>query len=142
LTYLAATFPSGDGRCSIEFEDDGRVGYAYFVNAEGRIVGDVWLYNRCPTPEEPEWVDADADGAPFANPSAYVRCHAEFALPSSVADITVDWMFRRDGCWARVFIGQKLAGVIKDGAQPGWALLAKKDGPCALVLKEGFGADA
>ena len=60
-------FTASDGKCAIVIEDDGRVGYAYFLDSRGDICGDVWLYNRCPAPDVPEW--HDPSGAPFANPS-------------------------------------------------------------------------
>ncbi|ABQ33968.1 MAG: hypothetical protein EKK32_21005 [Bradyrhizobiaceae bacterium] len=40
ISLLAAT-------ATIVVEDNGRVAYAYWLDAEGAIRGDVWLYNRC-----------------------------------------------------------------------------------------------
>ena len=61
-------FPASDGKCAVVIEDDERVGYAYLIDSRGEICGDVWLYNRCPAPAEPEWNDPgnDPSDAPFA----------------------------------------------------------------------------
>jgi hypothetical protein len=127
-------FTAGDGKCAIVVEDDGRVGYAYLLDSRGDICGDVWLYNRCPAPDVPEW--HDPNDAPFANPSDYVRSSSEFRFPNSSADIDIDWSCEDGACLARIFIQKKLVAVMKDGAKPGWALLAKKDGPLARSLNE------
>jgi hypothetical protein len=133
-------FPASDGRCVIVIEDDGRVGYAYLIDSRGEICGDVWLYNRCPAPDEPEW--DDPSGAPFANPSAYVGSCTAFPLPNSSADIAIDWARADGACLARIFVRKRLVAVVKSGAKPGWALLAKKDGPLAKSLNEAGFNDA
>src|ERR687898_201513 len=53
---------------SAVFEDDGKVAYAYLLD-DGRIVADVWLYNRAAAPEAPEW--RDRSKAPFLNPRGF-----------------------------------------------------------------------
>lgn len=128
------SFPASDGKYAIVIEDDGRVGYAYLVDSGGTICGDVWLYNRCPAPDEPEW--NDPGNAPFANSLAYVQSCAEFPFPNSSADIDINWDREDGACSARIFIQKKLVGVVRNGAKPGWALLAKKDGPLAKSLNE------
>lgn len=121
---------SKDGKTALVIEDDGRVAYAYLVDAGGQICADVWLYNRCPTPTEPEWFDREK--APFANPVPFAaRDLLDFTLPSSIADLSVTW--ERDGR-AKIFIHRKLAAILVDGAKPGWSVLANKDGPLAKVL--------
>ena len=50
---------------SVVFDDDGRVAYAYLLNHQGNIISDVWLYNQCKTPKEPEW--KTSNNMPFAN---------------------------------------------------------------------------
>jgi len=127
-------FPASKGNCAIVIEDDGRVGYAYFLDSRGEICGDVWLYNRCPAPDEPEWSDPAA--APFANPAAYVGSCVDFPFPQSSADIVVDWACHDGAGLARIFIRKTLVAVLKSGAKPGWALLAGKDGPLARSLNE------
>jgi len=54
----------------VDVVDDGRVCYAYFLSPAREIVGDLWLYNRCETPADPEWTNRE--GAPYANPQGYV----------------------------------------------------------------------
>jgi hypothetical protein len=48
----------------------------------------------------------------------------------------IDWSCEDGACLARIFIQKKLVAVMKDGAKPGWALLAKKDGPLAKSPNE------
>ena len=74
---------------SVVVEDDGRVCYAYFLSAAGEVLADVWLYNRCKTPAEPEWTDRER--APFANPSDFVLSAPGFELPETSADIRIMW---------------------------------------------------
>jgi hypothetical protein len=126
-------FASPGGRSAVVIDDDGRVGYAYLLDAEGKICGDVWLYNRCPTPIEPEWTDREK--APFANPQAYVDATKEFALPASAGDVSVDWCQSDGACEARVFIHGRLAAKLVNGAKPGWSALARQDGPLAKVFR-------
>jgi len=66
---------SGTGYSAI-FEDDGKVAYAYRLD-NGKIVADVWLYNRAVAPEAPEW--RDRSKAPFFEPS---WLHFGRALPA------------------------------------------------------------
>ena len=54
---------------SVIFDDDGRVAYAYLLAPDEHIVSDVWLYNRCESPLQPEWPDQEK--IPFANPASY-----------------------------------------------------------------------
>jgi hypothetical protein len=129
---FAVKFSSTDGRCAVVIDDDGRVGYAYLLDADGRICGDVWLYNRCPAPKEPEW--SDREKAPFANSEAYVDSGREFRLPDTAEDISIEWLQQGAVCEARVFIYQRLAAKLVSGAKPGWSAQAQKDGPLARVL--------
>jgi len=130
VSGFVAQFVSTDGRWAVVVEDDDRVGYAYLLNADDQISGDVWLYNRCAAPQQPEWPDRDK--APFANPASFVG--EGLPLPSSADDMSVEWDAQASICTARIFIQRKLAGVVMDGAKPGWAALARKDGPLAKVL--------
>ena len=133
-------FQASDSKHVLEIDDDGRVGYAYLINDRGNICGDVWLYNRCQAPHHPEWDDPSR--APFANPSDYVRSSIMFSFPNSSADIAVDWYLHGDRCLARIFINRTLVAVIENGVKPGWALLAKKDGPLAKILNGDSFTDA
>ena len=117
---------------SVVMEDDGRVAYAYLLDAEGKIVGDVWLFNRVDAPSEPEWTDPEM--APFANPADYVRDFDGYdALRCS--DFDVVWGRMSEGAVKATIChrGTRLA-VIGEGTKPGWSAMAAKDGPLAKVL--------
>jgi hypothetical protein len=100
-----------------------------------QIVGDVWLYNCCPAPKEPEWRSAEL--VPFANPVDYVAQEG-FAPPSSVDDIEVRWSRSSPGeiVTAWVFIRGKLHATLAAGEKLGRCRLAAKDGPLARVFPE------
>ena len=126
-------FASPDGRQAVIIEDDGKVCYAYLLDGAGTICGDVWLYNRRAAPVEPEW--HDPRNAPFANPASFVDQNVIFSPPATIDDITIDWGEESGASTARVFLFQRLFAILMDGAKPGWALLAGRDGPLANVLK-------
>ncbi|MFL6138446.1 MAG: hypothetical protein ACJ74O_11665 [Frankiaceae bacterium] len=120
-------FDREDGRATVVVEEDERVCYAYFLD-DGRITGDVWLYNVGETPATPEWTDPDR--APFRNPAAYV--HPDAARPP--ADETgVEVRWRPDGT-AEVSLDGQVLGSLASGERPGRALLAARPGPAAGVL--------
>jgi hypothetical protein len=52
LMGFVRQFQRGDWEVIVE--DDDRVAYAYLVR-EGRIIADVWLYNRLLAPWRPPW---------------------------------------------------------------------------------------
>ena len=112
-------------------EDDGKVAYAYLKDRDG-IVGDVWLYNRCPTPEDPEWDDRGK--IPFANSRAYVSERGRLETEIDASDINVDWEFEQGMPVAFVYIARDLYGVVGVGDKPGSARFAIKDGPLARVM--------
>jgi hypothetical protein len=64
---------------SLIIESNKRVVYAYLLE-EGKLVGDVWLYNICEIPIVPEWKTNKE--MPFANSEEYVLEH-DFLLPTS-----------------------------------------------------------
>ncbi|WP_375157246.1 hypothetical protein [Bradyrhizobium sp. RDT46] len=68
---FVAKFVSPFDESAVIIEDDGKVAYAYMLDRNGKICSDVWLYNRCPAPIEPEW--HDAANLPFANPASLVN---------------------------------------------------------------------
>lgn len=121
---------NGLGELKAIFEDNGRVAYAYLL-VNGKIEGDVWLYNRGEAPKEPEWNNRDL--APYRNP-------AEFALSlehpaDSESDIEIEWDHQNEEHpQVKIYVRRKLLGVLKMGTKPGWSKLAKKDGPLAKVL--------
>jgi len=114
-------------------DDDGRVAYAYLMAAYGKISSDVWLYNRCAAPMEPEWTSPE--NMPFANPVDYVNDDVEFTLPTHPSQLSAEWSMRGGKSFARIFVKGELVAELTDGAKPGWSLLAKKDGPLAKVLE-------
>jgi hypothetical protein len=119
---------------SLIVEDDGRVSYAYLISPERQIIGDVWLYNRCSAPREPEWTDRTK--APFANPHDFVLDKQDFRLPSREADITIRWISdEQNKRSVEVFVHDVLIARLQAGQKPGWARAAAKDGPLAKILK-------
>ncbi|CCD94591.1 hypothetical protein BRAO375_3640051 [Bradyrhizobium sp. ORS 375] len=127
-------FISPDGAATIMVEDDGRVAYAYWLDAAGTIRGDVWLYNRCPAPLQPEWTDRDA--APYANPAAFVDEAVAFSPPASAACITVEWRRSEAGQIGDILVWGWVLARLMDGQKPGSSRLAAKDGPLALRLSD------
>ena len=49
MQELIINFPSPCKSYTLTFEGDSKVAYAY-LKKEDKIVGDVWIYNRCETP--------------------------------------------------------------------------------------------
>jgi hypothetical protein len=117
---------------AVVFEDDGRVAYAYLCDSSQAIIADVWLYNRCQTPVEPEWENRAK--LPFANPEEFVKSVGPISPVDGTNDVSVRWEQSRAGSKAFVYIRDVLAGMLADGATPGWSVMAAKDGPLALVL--------
>jgi len=134
-TALFVTDRDSRSGASVVVEDDGRVCYAYFLSAAGEVLADVWLYNRCKAPAEPEWTDRER--APFANPLGFVRSAPGFDLPETSADIRIIWSRNEQEEACATILSRGLAiGKLCAGSKPGWALAAAKDGPLARVLLE------
>jgi hypothetical protein len=112
-------------------EDDERVAYGYLLKGE-KIISDVWLYNRGSAPVDPEWTDPD--GAPFRNPVGYVD-PAIVVPANSVAEVTFRWTTRNGLRNVDIFLRGTLLGRLEEGSRPGWAALARVDGPLARVLQ-------
>ena len=126
-------FSDEQSGCSVIIDDDGRVAYAYFLDPDGVITGDVWLYNRCETPETPEWTTPD--NMPFANPAGYVKRHENFEPVDHIAGFSVEWDVGEHGRpIAFVFIRDELWAALEDRAKPGWCIMAAKDGPLAKTI--------
>lgn len=130
---LILNFTSPCDSYILTFEDDGKVGYAYLRKGDD-IVGDVWLYNRCQTPTEPEW--RDKSKIPFANSTAYVSLGAQLKQALTSRDILVDWD-DKTGSIAYIYIFEDLYGVVDPGDKPGYARFASEDGPLAQVMEIG-----
>jgi hypothetical protein len=117
---------------SVVLDDDGRVVYAYLRDADNKIVGDVWLFNRIKAPSIPEWTSPER--APFANPADYVK-HIDDLHVGDLSDFGVKWGRSRDGSVQATIIHQGTRfAVLAEGSKPGWSILAAKDGPLARVL--------
>jgi hypothetical protein len=114
------------------FEDDGRVAYAYVVK-DKRILADVWVYNRAPAPAEPEW--RDRERAPFLNPRDHVSDEAEQFTPAASDDhVALEWMNEGDARVVVVKVHGQVVAKVGPGMRPGFAALARRDGPLARVL--------
>ncbi len=119
-----------DGLHSCLVEDNGRVAYAYLVR-EGRIIGDLWLYNRAESPVEPEW--RERTKMPFLNPVAFVDTMPVSQPLLSGAELAAEWEIGADGVAnsVRIYLRGRLYGVLAPAANPGWCVAALKDGPLA-----------
>lgn len=116
---------------SVVFDDDGRVAYAYLLDDHASLVADVWLYNRCETPVQPEWTSPE--NMPFANSLAFSKDHAGFSVVGDISDVSVRWT-NGEIIEAQVLIRGELFARLVEGSKPGWCSMAKKDGPLAKVL--------
>jgi hypothetical protein len=124
-------FNSPCGQYRLTFDDDGKVAYAYLRRGSA-IVGDVWVYNRCPTPEEPEW--KDRRNLPFANCKPYTSDEGTYLHTIAASDISVNWMYRNDEPTAFVYLAGKLVASVGVGQKPGSSRFASMDGPLAKKL--------
>lgn len=111
----------------VVIEDDERVAYAYLMDSNGSIVGDVWLYNVAETPQKPEWTDRAK--MPFLNPREF--CNTE-TVPRVTSESKVSCVAHED--YVDIEVDGVLVARLKVGAKPGWSRLASKDGPLALRL--------
>lgn len=125
-------FRSDCGECTLTFEDNGRVAYAYLKAKEG-ICGAVWLYNRCTTPQSPEWHDRSK--IPFANCAGYMCEEGRMEHDLSDDSVFVDWERDENGPVAYVYVGDDLYGVVGVGDKPGYARYAIKDNPLARRME-------
>ena len=124
--------------CSVFFEDDGVVAYAYLLSTDSRIIADVWLYNRCRTPEQPEW--NDPNDMPFANSAKFIRTDKAYKFVEQPEDVIVLWeASERHGLIARIYLHRDLFAILTPGAKPGWCALAAMNNPLAKVFTAEFG---
>lgn len=137
MVDILVQFDDEQTGCSVTIDDDGRVAYAYLRASDGAIIADVWLYNRCPTPERPAWDRRPTE--PFANPKDFVRTDISFALPETEADFTVGWQLEDPSDpKVLIYVREELWGIVAPGTKPGFSRLAKIDGPLAKVLPSQF----
>ena len=124
-------YDSPCGTLTLTFEDDGKVAYAYLKQG-GVIVGDVWIYNRCMTPDEPEWKDRAK--LPFANSRAYTSKEAHVRKLVTFDDVRVEWRDADPYPVACVYLFGDLVATVGVGDKPGYSVFAAKDGPLAKRL--------
>jgi hypothetical protein len=124
-------FTSPCSKYKLIYEDDGHVAYAYLRKSR-KIIADVWLFNRCPTPINPEWTDLEK--APFANSAEYTLEDGHVTSPILSNDVTVVWKSKEALPVAYIYVRGDLWAVLGVNDRPGYAKFAKKDGPCARVL--------
>jgi hypothetical protein len=116
------------------FEDNGRVAYAYLYKGS-EIIGDVWLYNVCPAPLEPEWKDRSK--IPFANPKTFIS-NRIIKPVSSQNELTVVWEKDENDnlLIVLIYLRDELFAGIAPGSKPGWSKLSIKNGPLSKVMPE------
>ncbi len=123
---LESRHPATD--CRLIIDDDGRVAYAYLLDPEGVIVGDVWLYNRADPGAE-----IDFEGpAPFLNP---LTTPPDQPPPSSATDLRVVWTMDEQTLTVDVRLRGALLARLSPGSQPGWNSWALA-GPLASPLEK------
>ncbi len=128
---LILNFKSPSDSFSLTFEDNGKVAYAY-LKQEDKCVGDSWLYNRCLTPEVPEW--KDRDNMPFANSKDYMSEDGKMSRDVGIEDVLVDWEEEEQGPVAYIYLFEDLYGVVGVNDKLGYARFATKDSPLARVM--------
>jgi hypothetical protein len=121
-------FTSPCGVYFLTFEDDGKVAYAYLKKGK-EILGDIWIYNRCPAPGRSEW--KDRKNIPFANCKEYITDEGRIETQVAWDDIRVKWDYVGEQPRAYVYIFDELVAHVSVGEKPGYARYASKDGPCA-----------
>jgi hypothetical protein len=134
VVEMIREFHGPDG-LSAMFDDDGAVAYLYLLR-ERRIVTDVWLYNRHPTPTDVPWkVGAEP---PFLNPSMYLSAQAEaFSLPVTIDDMEVTWSVDCQEAVASISLRGEILASVREGEKPGRSRLVSSDGPLAKRLTDG-----
>ena len=128
---VISDFVSPCGEFKLTIDDDSKVAYAYLKKG-ATIIGDVWLYNRCPTPEQPEW--KDRRNLPFANCREFTLKEGRFDKAVPLDDVRVEWQYSGRQPRALVFLRGDLVASVAANEKPGHSRFASKDGPLAKVL--------
>ena len=107
-------------RYSAVFEDDGEVAYGYLL-IDGRIVSDVWLYNRDEAPGTSPWKDGP---------------QGRFLPVEDAEDVSFVWTYGPGQVPTAVefWIRGRLHARVTPDCRPGWCVLAIEDGPLARKL--------
>jgi hypothetical protein len=131
-TVLHEIFDS-ESDWSVRLEDDARVAYAYLVRNH-EILGDVWLYNAAPTPQQVDWDDPEQ--LPFLNPEEF--CEKDQGAVRLRQDSQVECKWKRRG-GQLLTVDVSVDGVpmarLAPGAKPGWSVYAAVDNPLAKRLR-------
>jgi hypothetical protein len=132
MTSKGTTLKFDHDKFSLIIDEDERVAYAYLLR-NGRIVGDVWLFNKIEADQFPEW-KTKLNEPPFLNPPQF--CGAiPFGVPVVMDRYAVNWEVSANApTRADVLIDGVLVARIEDGSKPGWSTLVSKDGPLAKRL--------
>ena len=110
-------------------EDDDRVAYAYLVR-DGRIIADVWLYNRLPAPWRPPWNEPGGE-MPFLNSVEYTDEDRSTRSPAPEA-LDVVWPDpSQPDAEITIRIDNQPVAWLAPGTKPGWSALVIRDGPLA-----------
>ncbi len=116
---------------SAVIEDDGRVAYGYLL-LDGKILGDVWLYNRVDAPAENQW--RRPARMPFLNSRDYIDLASHVRFDDQTA-IRMQWIEEsEDGPHATIYYHSEIVAKIYVHSKPGRCRAAAKDGPLARVL--------
>ncbi len=102
--------------CALVIDDDGRVAWAYLHAPEGDIIGDVWLYNRLPTPALADWSNPLL--APFLNAASHARA-LDQPPPTDATELEVDWTVDGELLLADVHLRGVLLARLSPGCSPG-----------------------
>ena len=129
---LLIDFQSPCDNYKLTFEDDGKVAYGYLKN-RSNIIGDVWLYNRCETPNRCE--QTDKNNIPFANSTEYVSKEAHYQKDVGSDDVLVTWEYGGHGPVAYIYVHEDLLGIVGKGDKPGYSKFAVKDGPLGRKME-------
>ena len=120
-----------DSYYSVIIEDNGRVAYAYLMEGED-MVGEVWLYNQQPAPQNSNWHEQPP---PYLNTEEYIDKSVRVPPLTDKSEIYLEWTESPDNGAVEVgiYIREKFIAQITTGSKPGWSTLVIKDGPLALV---------
>ncbi|WP_184550425.1 hypothetical protein [Mucilaginibacter sp. FT3.2] len=132
--FFAQFFCGKNDSYSLIIEDDEFVAYAYLY-FEGKIIGDLWLYNQAETPIETNW---DQHKAPYLNPAVFLKDGVSIEPIKYEDEINCQWnLCSDDGLLREVGVKLRgtLIGILQPGAMPGWSAFVKLDGPLAKVLE-------
>lgn len=79
----------------------------------------------------PEWHDRPK--LPFANSKEFVK-KENFTGANKIEDISIEWSTVENKVAAKIYLKTKLIGILVADNKPGWAYMARKEGPLAKVL--------